>query len=71
MKKLTVISRGVRQANISNKDILNLVVPVPPMELQSQFADFINQVDKSKVVIQAALDKSQLLFDSLMQKYFG
>jgi len=70
-KKLTVISRGVRQANISNKDILNLVVPVPPMELQSQFADFINQVDKSKVVIQAALDKSQLLFDSLMQKYFG
>ena len=70
-KKLTGISRGVRQANISNKDILNLVVPVPPMELQSQFADFINQVDKSKVVIQAALDKSQLLFDSLMQKYFG
>ena len=70
-KKLTGISRGVRQANISNKDILNLVVPVPPMELQRQFADFINQVDKSKVAIQAALDKSQLLFDSLMQKYFG
>ena len=47
-KKLTGISRGVRQANISNKDILNLVVPVPPMELQRQFADFINQVNKSK-----------------------
>ena len=70
-KKLTGISRGVRQANISNKDILNLVVPVPPMELQRQFADFINQVNKSKVAIQAALNKSQLLFDSLMQKYFG
>ncbi len=49
-KKLTGISRGVRQANISNKDILNLVVPVPPMELQNQFADFINQVDKSKFI---------------------
>ena len=49
-KKLTGISRGVRQANISNKDILNLVVPVPPMELQSQFADFVKQVDKSKVI---------------------
>ena len=49
-KKLTGISRGVRQANISNKDILNLVVPVPPMELQSQFADFIKQVDKSKLL---------------------
>ena len=47
-KKLTGISRGVRQANISNKDILNLVVPVPPMELQSQFATFVQQVDKSK-----------------------
>ena len=49
-KKLTGISRGVRQANISNKDILNLVVPIPPMELQNQFADFVEQVDKSKVV---------------------
>ena len=50
-KRLTGISRGVRQANISNKDILNLVVPVPPMELQDQYSDFVHQVDKSKVVI--------------------
>ena len=70
-KRLTGISRGVRQANISNKDILNLVVPVPPMELQNKFSDFIKQVDKSKFAIQKALDKAQLLFDSLMQKYFG
>ena len=70
-KKLTGISRGVRQANISNKDILNLVVPVPPMELQNQFADFVNQVDKSKVAVQKALTETQLLFDSLMQQYFG
>lgn len=70
-KKLTGISRGVRQANISNKDILNLVVPVPPMELQSQFADFVKAIEKSKAAVQAALDKTQLLFDSLMQKYFG
>ena len=47
-KRLTGISRGVRQANISNKDILNLVVPVPPIELQKQFADFVRQTDKSK-----------------------
>jgi len=51
-KKLTGISRGVRQANIANKDILNLVVPIPPTELQNQFADFVRQVDKSKVVVQ-------------------
>ena len=50
-KKLTGISRGVRQANISNKDILNLVIPIPPMELQEQFAAFVQQVNKSKFVI--------------------
>ena len=50
-KRLTGISRGVRQANISNKDILNLVVPVPPMELQEQFAGFVKQVDKLKVLV--------------------
>ena len=44
---------------------------VPPMELQNDFANFVEQVDKSKVVIQKALDETQLLFDSLMQKYFG
>ena len=49
-KKLTGISRGVRQANIANKDILNLVVPIPPIELQNQFADFVTQVNKSKFV---------------------
>ena len=49
-KRLTGISRGVRQANISNKDILNLVVPVPTIELQKQFADFVRRTDKSKFV---------------------
>lgn len=70
-KKLTGISRGVRQANISNKDILNLVVPVPPIELQNQFAEFVKQIDKSKVKVQKALEETQKLFDSLMQQYFG
>ena len=46
-------------------------VAIPPLELQEQFAAFVNQTDKSKVAIQKALDEAQLLFDSLMQKYFG
>ena len=46
-------------------------VLMPPREMQEQFADFVNQVDKSKVAVQTALDKAQLLFDSLMQQYFG
>ena len=43
---------------------------VPPIELQEQFAAFVEQTDKSKVAVQKALDEAQLLFDSLMQKYF-
>ena len=70
-KKLTGISRGVRQANISNKDILNLLVPIPPIELQNQFATFVEQTDKSKFEIQQSLEKLETLKKALMQKYFG
>ena len=44
---------------------------LPPIDLQNQFADYVTQVEKSKAAVQSALDKAQLLFDSLMQKYFG
>ena len=48
--RLTGISRGVRQANISNRDILNLNVPIPSIELQNQFTEFVEQVDKLKFI---------------------
>ncbi len=70
-KKLTGISRGVRQANISNKDILTLSVPIPPIELQEQFAVFVEQTDKSTLEVQKSLEKLELLKKALMQKYFG
>lgn len=46
-------------------------VIVPPIELQNEFADFVHQIDKSKLIVQKELDETQLLFDSLMQEYFG
>ena len=46
-------------------------VLIPPRDEQEKFAAFIAQVDKSKVAVQKALDETQLLFDSLMQEYFG
>ncbi len=49
----------------------NYRVAVPPIDLQEQFEAFVEQTDKSKVVVQKALDEAQTLFDSLMQKYFG
>lgn len=51
--------------------IRQLPLICPPMELQEQFAAFVEQTDKSKVAVQKALDEAQMLFDSLMQKYFG
>ena len=70
-KRLTGISRGIRQANISNNDILNLTLPIPPMELQNVFAAFVHHIDKLKFDVQKSLEKTQMLFDSLMQEYFG
>lgn len=63
--------QGVRQKNLSLSKIKNFEVPFAPFTLQNEFADFVAQIDKLKSAIQAALDKTQLLFDSLMQEYFG
>lgn len=51
--------------------IRQLPLVCPPLALQQRFAAFVEQTDKSKVAVQKALDEAQLLFDSLMQKYFG
>ena len=59
------------QRRVPAKFLENYKVALPPIELQTQFADFVKQVDKSKATIQKALDEAQLLFDSLMQEYFG
>ena len=64
-------SGGATRQAITKQQLEELVVILPPIELQRQFATFVSQVDKSKVAVQAALNKDQLLFDSLMQQYFG
>lgn len=55
--------------NVGGYKAMRLIMP--SIELQNQYAAFVEQVDKSKVAVQKALDETQLLFDSLMQKYFG
>lgn len=59
------------QPNISSKQIEEYKIPVPPLELQNQFADFVTQVNKSKLAIQQSLDELETLKKSLMQQYFG
>lgn len=59
------------KAGLNFNSINSLRLMVPPLDDQNAFVDFIKQTDKSKVAVQKALDEAQLLFDSLMQKYFG
>lgn len=56
---------------VNKNQVEGFTLPLPPIELQNQFSAFVEQTDKSKAVIQKALDETQLLFDSLMQEYFG
>ncbi len=69
--RLKMAGRGANIQNLNQQILGTLVIPVPPIELQNQFSDFVEQVDKSKVVVQKSLDETQRLFDSLMQYYFG
>ena len=69
--RLKMAGRGANIQNLNQQILGTLIIPVPPIELQNQFADFVKQVDKSKVAMQKELDKAQMLFDSLMQEYFG
>lgn len=59
------------RANLSLKDISELSILLPSIEEQLIFEKVVAQIDKSKATVQKALDETQLLFDSLMQQYFG
>lgn len=65
-RKMTV---GVPKLAIFRIETIPLVIPT--LELQNQFAAFVQQIDKSKLEVQKSLDKLQTLKKALMQKYFG
>ena len=68
---LAMCKTAIGQANINAQEMQNIGLYLPPIELQRKFVQFKEQTDKSKVAVQKASDEAQLLFDSLMQKYFG
>lgn len=69
--KMYMVENASAQPNLLLSKINATVIYVPDIELQNQFADFVHQVNKSKVAVQKALDETQMLFYSLMQEYFG
>jgi restriction endonuclease S subunit len=64
-------SKGTNTRYITLKILGDLEFIIPQLEKQIEFEDFCNHVDKLKFVVQKSLNESQILYDSLMQKYFG
>ena len=62
---------GVGLQHITKSELEKIAIPYPNRKLQAAFSAFVAQIDKSKFAVQKSLEKTQLLFDSLMQEYFG
>lgn len=63
--------KGIGVPDLHLNQISDFDIVCPPRDEQDAFVSFVAQVDKSELAVQKALDEAQLLFDSLMQKYFG
>ena len=68
-KKYIKTSAG--QYTIAQDGISSAQIPIPPIELQNNFAAFVQQIDKSKFAVQKSLEKTETLYKSLMQLYFA
>ena len=64
------LNKATTLPSTTKEDLLKIEINLPPIELQNQFAAFVKKVDKLKFDVQKSLEKTQMLFDSLMQKYF-
>ena len=72
LQKTLNSASGHSTMNVVNAGMLkNVELIMAPIELQNQFASFVEEIDKSRSRIQKSLEASQELFDSLMQDYFG
>lgn len=61
---------SVNQSSINQNDVLTMKIPIPPIELQNQFADIVAKIEEQKALVKQAIDETQQLFDSLMSQYF-
>lgn len=70
-EKIRNLAKGGNQPNLNSELIKNFPILSPPLDLQNQFAEFVEQTEKTKVAINHSLDKLETLKKALMQKYFG
>ena len=62
---------GIDKRQLNKEHIEDFPIICPPKDMIDEYVSFVDQIDKSKVAVQKALDETQMLFDSLMQEYFG
>ena len=65
------LNKAVTIPSLTKSDLLDIAIPLPPLSLQNEFADFVAQVDNSQLAIQKSLEELETLKRSLMQEYFG
>ena len=70
-KTIEDMAVGQTMPNLNVPIVSNFMIILPPLSVQKEYYAFVAEVDKSKADVQKALDQTQLLFDSLMQQYFG
>lgn len=57
--------------NVSMEKFKGVIIPVPPLSVQNEFAAFVERVDQQKQTVQQSLEKLELMKKALMQEYFG
>ena len=65
------LGRGATFKEVSKEIVANIEIQVPPLDLQNQFAEFVEQVEKNKEKIKSSLNQLETLYSALMQEYFG
>jgi type I restriction enzyme S subunit len=64
------LTRRAAQPHLNSDQVKSLKIPLPPINLQDQFAEFVIKIEEQKDLVKKAIDESQCLFNSLMNKFF-
>lgn len=70
-EQINKVVKGANYPAINSDDMKKFIIPIPPLDLQNQFSDFVEQVEKNKENIKSSLNQLETLYSALMQEYFG
>lgn len=70
-EQINKVVKGANYPAINSDDIKKFIIPLPPLDLQNQFAEFVEHVEKNKENIKSSLNQLETLYNALMQEYFG